>query len=486
MTLEEITSALKSAESPPANSLRAGLAEADQLAPVIFTLVNKLCDGTYLLPEERRLLHYGLVILAAAKQAGLYRHLLQLSHQPEQELEQLFPDHVTDSLARLLLGAWDGNSDAVFAAIEDKELVFEVRSAWFGVLSRLTFDGIIPRERTLAFLARLEREGAMDDGDMAWWGWEEAVIRLGATELEPALKRVWTKVIFDQHKPDEHEESLALLHRAASDPANPAIFEEDEVCAIGDPAEALAWIDRRRKAMEDWRAEDSQPDGDPAQSIRLSDEEFAWLSGFLASRQTPESTMGFERLDGFFTALVIGPEMVMPSVYLGAIWGTKDGSGPVWDSLEQLQYFMGLLTKHWNAIAARRNADAPHRPEIDYFGDGAQGQGWAQGFVEGMQLCGEAWDPLVESDGAGELVLHIMALALDSSSVLPADTRTAILDDLPDTIREIAAYWRNPPAAAARKAPFRQPKTGRNERCPCGSGKKYKKCCGVNSPPTFH
>jgi uncharacterized protein YecA (UPF0149 family) len=22
------------------------------------------------------------------------------------------------------------------------------------------------------------------------------------------------------------------------------------------------------------------------------------------------------------------------------------------------------------------------------------------------------------------------------------------------------------------------PKTGRNEPCPCGSGKKYKKCCG--------
>ena len=24
----------------------------------------------------------------------------------------------------------------------------------------------------------------------------------------------------------------------------------------------------------------------------------------------------------------------------------------------------------------------------------------------------------------------------------------------------------------------RPPKVGRNERCPCGSGKKYKKCCG--------
>jgi preprotein translocase subunit SecA len=24
-----------------------------------------------------------------------------------------------------------------------------------------------------------------------------------------------------------------------------------------------------------------------------------------------------------------------------------------------------------------------------------------------------------------------------------------------------------------------QPKVGRNELCPCGSGKKYKKCCGA-------
>lgn len=25
-----------------------------------------------------------------------------------------------------------------------------------------------------------------------------------------------------------------------------------------------------------------------------------------------------------------------------------------------------------------------------------------------------------------------------------------------------------------------QPKVGRNDPCPCGSGKKYKKCCGKN------
>ena len=31
----------------------------------------------------------------------------------------------------------------------------------------------------------------------------------------------------------------------------------------------------------------------------------------------------------------------------------------------------------------------------------------------------------------------------------------------------------NPPEAAKAQA-----KTGRNDPCPCGSGKKYKKCCG--------
>ena len=35
------------------------------------------------------------------------------------------------------------------------------------------------------------------------------------------------------------------------------------------------------------------------------------------------------------------------------------------------------------------------------------------------------------------------------------------------------------PAVVPAKSP-QQPKVGRNDPCPCGSGKKYKKCCGVN------
>ena len=35
-----------------------------------------------------------------------------------------------------------------------------------------------------------------------------------------------------------------------------------------------------------------------------------------------------------------------------------------------------------------------------------------------------------------------------------------------------------------RKAPVRVQKVGRNDPCPCGSGKKYKKCCGAHEEVT--
>lgn len=40
---------------------------------------------------------------------------------------------------------------------------------------------------------------------------------------------------------------------------------------------------------------------------------------------------------------------------------------------------------------------------------------------------------------------------------------------------------RSPSYAHVARKPVRvQPKIGRNAPCPCGSGKKYKKCCGIN------
>jgi hypothetical protein len=225
----------------------------------------------------------------------------------------------------------------------------------------------------------LEREEAFEAGDSTWWGWEDAVAKLGIKELEPALRRVWSKVINELHTEKDHAEILGRLNRAAAAPADRALFDEADVRSIEDPVEAVAWVERRAKMIAKWRTEREADEGvaeknDPAKAVCLTDDECDWLAGFLVSPQVPDNTMTLEMLDGFLTALVIGPAMVMPSEYLRVIWGTDDDDGPLWDSVAQAQYFMNLLTKHWNAIAARRDADAPHDPFIDTFGDAEQGR----------------------------------------------------------------------------------------------------------------
>lgn len=42
-------------------------------------------------------------------------------------------------------------------------------------------------------------------------------------------------------------------------------------------------------------------------------------------------------------------------------------------------------------------------------------------------------------------------------------------------------HWRFLDARALKTGPYRreEPKTGRNDPCPCGSGKKFKKCCAA-------
>src|SRR5215471_1493164 len=48
------------------------------------------------------------------------------------------------------------------------------------------------------------------------------------------------------------------------------------------------------------------------------------LDAFLSSDQSPPDSMMLSDLDGFLTAIAIGPELVMPSEWLPVIWGDDE------------------------------------------------------------------------------------------------------------------------------------------------------------------
>src|SRR5262249_55810563 len=160
----------------------------------------------------------------------------------------------------------------------------------------------------------------------------------------------WSKAIYAMHSKADHDAALETLQRVAAGPSESSLFEALHIRAINDVVESIAWVEQRSEMIAKWAAEqgaehghDDDADNDAAKAVRLTTDERAWLEGFLVSRQVPANTMSLEMLDGFFTALVIGPELVAPSAYFPVIWGADNRNGPDWDSPEQAQHVFDLL-----------------------------------------------------------------------------------------------------------------------------------------------
>jgi hypothetical protein len=111
MEHDAIIAGLRASNAKPA--LAEAVGHADALAPAVCGLAGKFCEGIHLLPADSDLLFNGLHVLAAARHPGLCDHLIEIARQPDDELNQLFPDHAPISLARLILSVGSRRGAAV-------------------------------------------------------------------------------------------------------------------------------------------------------------------------------------------------------------------------------------------------------------------------------------------------------------------------------------------------------------------------------------
>jgi uncharacterized protein len=114
-----------------------------------------------------------------------------------------------------------------------------------------------------------------------------------------------------------------------------------------------------------------------------------------------------------------------------------------------------------------------------------------------MRLRPDAWERIVKSGDEEAAASVNMMLALydiaEGQSDLPESSIKTLTEEAPDLIPNLVltlnAWTKSgtksdpfPIWAAANQshAPFQRKKVGRNTPCPCGSGRKYKHCCGSN------
>jgi uncharacterized protein len=238
-------------------------------------------------------------------------------------------------------------------------------------------------------------------------------------------------------------------------------------------------------------------------------EEMEKLEEILCKAADPDESFNAMELHGFFFGLAITPDPVMPSQWFPVVFG-KDG--PMFDDEKDAQSCVGYLMEIYNRFMAASNSKKLFFPfdykkiSRDWFPDL---EDWAYGLFEALALRPEHWGlPYERSEGdIPEDMLDVMdACAVVSLAAFP-DERISAFKTMPDSepkseeememmvfgllpvgVENLIKYgeklrrnmFAGRPEAPDKGPVRREPKVGRNDLCPCGSGRKYKKCCGAN------
>lgn len=197
---------------------------------------------------------------------------------------------------------------------------------------------------------------------------------------------------------------------------------------------------------------------------------YSALKAFLSDPARPAGTLQYHELQGFFFTIACCPDLVQPSEWLPVVFADGEAG---YHSLEEANEILGELMRVYNTVVRLARSEPVQMPHdcvirgdalanLTYDAPLAQ---WSRGFLHGHQWLEESWE---QSHGDVRKLAGTMAKLFGNA------------------IGEYAGLGRTIQQVIAERDPMPGDSTtvtkpGRNERCPCGSGKKWKKCCGAVS-----
>ncbi len=208
-----------------------------------------------------------------------------------------------------------------------------------------------------------------------------------------------------------------------------------------------------------------------APNVNLDEE----IAHYFATYGGDSAIITVSELDGFFAALGCSPAAIPPSQWLSAMWG-GDECMPEWPSRDEANNFISAVMVTYNRVVQALNSDtyAPLFSEKSNNGKRTTvADEWCRGFMRGLDLWHtlSATDALFLKERLQPIHFFIRDTATTTMSAAAiAHQQTAIAS----SVRYMYQHWLSERGAMPVRA---EPKIGRNDPCPCGSGKKFKKCC---------
>ncbi len=261
---------------------------------------------------------------------------------------------------------------------------------------------------------------------------------------------------------------------------------------------------------------------EPTSPAALDVNDFDELDTILDDLRTRDDEIPqWEFCEGFLAALVCCRRPLVPAEYLPVLLGFDPAGAcgsAVFADTAQFERFMELWTRRWNEVATALNIpidalddDRAYQPEVmdlrgaiaalspeqrAEMGDApvpSFGQIWAIGFMYAVENWPEEWEPPRDREaakvinGALECLVTLTEDDTEEPTIgafegdgVPTMSKQR-LNDFADAlwaVYDLREVWRQ--IGPRVETVFRVETPGRNDLCSCGSGKKYKKCCGAN------
>ena len=205
------------------------------------------------------------------------------------------------------------------------------------------------------------------------------------------------------------------------------------------------------------------------------------LMELLDAKSEAHNTMRCDEVQGFMMALLSGPDALNPTNWLPEILGEES----LFDAKERTEIERLVMTM---AADMRMKLNEKILPDLWFYEDEAGNPDfytWCNAYLYALDIVPTDWFEAVEQEEFEDLFYPIMALGgiyddeENGEVILHLNEKelTQLESDLPHVLLDIYWYWQaiiNKPQTVRREGE----KVGRNDPCPCGSGKKYKACCG--------
>ena len=294
------------------------------------------------------------------------------------------------------------------------------------------------------------------------------------TDLRPAIENLYQNNWVDTDvcgKLDYVQNTFASIKSSRQEEAAALLASEQKACKQTENVKSGDNIDEDTDKHSEDNAEQLTKPRDPDDVIGL-------LDYYLDHYATEDSILSCSELDGFCHAMLSGPNVLDPAIWMPLIWGDKQQE-PEWELQYEAKDFPDLVfSVYSHALENLAKGEAEplfYEPDNDGKSYDVANE-WCAGYLRG----GVFWEEIDEAEAAiiQPPIDAIKLFAteegfLELDAMDPPHVATALQKAL-DGVNQVYQYF-----YALRSKPLvrEASKVGRNDPCPCGSGKKHKKCC---------